>query len=248
MDSQSSQDSPAAASVAEEEKTAPSITVAETAVSPAASPLADNVEVVIDENLENDSFGAVDPAVFGTRKRTADETDGPAAKSARPAPPPVPVPTACTHVRVMPDMAPEPVSYRDLPLPDPAKTYSFQLDTFQRESVMCLERQENVLVAAHTSAGKTAVAEYAGVNYAYAYLYETLVIECLCSSCQVIFPVRIVLDCLSDLCRIRYAIAMALRDKRRVLYTSPIKALSNQKYRELNQEFNDVGLMTGCVY
>ncbi len=40
---------------------------------------------------------------------------------------------------------------------------------------------------------------------------------------------------------------MALRDKRRVLYTSPIKALSNQKYRELHQEFSDVGLMTGDV-
>ena len=49
------------------------------------------------------------------------------------------------------------------------------------------------LKAAHTSAGKTAVAEY--------------------------------------------AIAMALRDKQRVVYTSPIKALSNQKYRELEEVF-----------
>lgn len=40
---------------------------------------------------------------------------------------------------------------------------------------------------------------------------------------------------------------MALRDKQRVIYTSPIKALSNQKYRELNEEFGDVGLMTGDV-
>ena len=45
----------------------------------------------------------------------------------------------------------------------------------------------------------------------------------------------------------RYAIAMSLRDKQRVIYTSPIKALSNQKYRELYEEFNDVGLMTGDV-
>jgi len=28
---------------------------------------------------------------------------------------------------------------------------------------------------------------------------------------------------------------MALRDKQRVVYTSPIKALSNQKYRELDE-------------
>lgn len=41
--------------------------------------------------------------------------------------------------------------------------------------------------------------------------------------------------------------ALALREKQRVIYTSPIKALSNQKYRELLEEFGDVGLMTGDV-
>lgn len=40
---------------------------------------------------------------------------------------------------------------------------------------------------------------------------------------------------------------MSLRDKQRVIYTTPIKALSNQKYRDLVSEFNDVGLMTGDV-
>uniref|UniRef100_A0A1I7TDH5 Superkiller viralicidic activity 2-like 2 n=1 Tax=Caenorhabditis tropicalis TaxID=1561998 RepID=A0A1I7TDH5_9PELO len=44
-----------------------------------------------------------------------------------------------------------------------------------------------------------------------------------------------------------YAIAQCLREKQRVIYTSPIKALSNQKYRELEEEFKDVGLMTGDV-
>ncbi|KAL5096107.1 hypothetical protein RYX36_000434 [Vicia faba] len=44
-----------------------------------------------------------------------------------------------------------------------------------------------------------------------------------------------------------YAIAMSLRDGQRVIYTSPIKALSNQKYREFKEEFSDVGLMTGDV-
>ncbi|KAJ4709181.1 DExH-box ATP-dependent RNA helicase [Melia azedarach] len=84
-----------------------------------------------------------------------------------------------------------------------AKMYPFELDPFQSVSVACLERNESVLVSAHTSAGKTAVAEY--------------------------------------------AIAMAFREKQRVIYTSPLKALSNQKYRELHQEFKDVGLMTGDV-
>ena len=62
-----------------------------------------------------------------------------------------------------------------------------------------------MLVAAHTSAGKTVVAEY--------------------------------------------AVALSLRGGQRVIYTSPIKALSNQKYRELAAEFggDSVGLMTGDV-
>lgn len=41
-----------------------------------------------------------------------------------------------------------------------------------------------------------------------------------------------------------YAMAMSLRNQQRVIYTSPIKALSNQKYREFKEEFSDVGLMT----
>ena len=83
----------------------------------------------------------------------------------------------------------------------PAKVYPFTLDTFQAESIGYIERGESVLVAAHTSAGKTAVAEY--------------------------------------------AIAKSLRDGQRVIYTSPIKALSNQKFRDMQEEFKDVGLMTG---
>ena len=39
----------------------------------------------------------------------------------------------------------------------------------------------------------------------------------------------------------------SLKNKQRVIYTSPIKALSNQKFRELQEEFTDVGLMTGDV-
>lgn len=46
---------------------------------------------------------------------------------------------------------------------------------------------------------------------------------------------------------VRYAIAMSLKEKQRVIYTTPIKALSNQKYREFTEEFKDVGLMTGDV-
>jgi len=85
----------------------------------------------------------------------------------------------------------------------PAKEYAFELDPFQRTAISSIERNESVLVSAHTSAGKTVVAEY--------------------------------------------AIAQCLKNKQRVVYTSPIKALSNQKYREFAKLFEDVGLMTGDV-
>lgn len=85
----------------------------------------------------------------------------------------------------------------------PAKTYAFELDPFQVQAISYIEKDESVLVAAHTSAGKTAVAEY--------------------------------------------AIAKSLKGGQRVIYTSPIKALSNQKFRDLQEEFKDVGLMTGDI-
>lgn len=86
------------------------------------------------------------------------------------------------------------------PPAQPAKTYAFPLDPFQQAAIGFIEKGESVLVAAHTSAGKTVTAEY--------------------------------------------AIAMSLQKKQRVIYTSPIKALSNQKYRDMAEEFGDVGLMT----
>jgi hypothetical protein len=42
----------------------------------------------------------------------------------------------------------------------PAREYPFQLDPFQQTAVNALEAGHSVLVAAHTSAGKTVVAEY----------------------------------------------------------------------------------------
>src|SRR5438045_1924044 len=43
----------------------------------------------------------------------------------------------------------------------PARTWSFNLDPFQQVAIASIERSESVLVSAHTSAGKTVVAEYA---------------------------------------------------------------------------------------
>ncbi|CAI5495430.1 unnamed protein product [Closterium sp. Naga37s-1] len=130
--------------------------------------------------------------------------------------------------------------------PDMAMTFPFQLDTFQKEvggaysrlgrsppsqmvpplhvhlshpptpgalvpsipfippghcqAIIHLERHESVFVAAHTSAGKTVVAEY--------------------------------------------AFALAAKHCTRAVYTSPIKAISNQKFRDFSKRF-DVGLLTG---
>ncbi|XP_028393122.1 helicase SKI2W-like [Dendronephthya gigantea] len=86
-------------------------------------------------------------------------------------------------------------------VPEMARTYKFELDTFQKQAVIHLENKECVFVAAHTSAGKTVVAEY--------------------------------------------AIALSERNMTKTIYTSPIKALSNQKFREFKDRFESVGLITG---
>ena len=48
-----------------------------------------------------------------------------------------------------------------VPHKDPARVYPFTLDPFQATAIHSIERGESVLVSAHTSAGKTVVAEYA---------------------------------------------------------------------------------------
>ena len=50
-----------------------------------------------------------------------------------------------------------------VPVGLPAKEYKFNLDPFQREAILCLQNNQSVLVSAHTSAGKTVVAEYVNV-------------------------------------------------------------------------------------
>ncbi|KAG9246542.1 rRNA-processing arch domain-containing protein [Calycina marina] len=106
------------------------------------------------------------------------------------------------QVSLPPDYHYIPISEHESP-ENPARVYSFELDPFQQVAISSIQRGESVLVSAHTSAGKTVVAEY--------------------------------------------AIAQSLHNNQRVIYTSPIKALSNQKYREFAAEFSDVGLMTGDV-
>uniref|UniRef100_A0A8C8SYB3 Ski2 like RNA helicase n=1 Tax=Pelusios castaneus TaxID=367368 RepID=A0A8C8SYB3_9SAUR len=88
-------------------------------------------------------------------------------------------------------------------IPDPAFRWPFEPDVFQKQAILHLERRHSVFVAAHTSAGKTVVAEY--------------------------------------------AIALAQKHMTRTIYTSPIKALSNQKFRDFKTTFGDVGLLTGDV-
>lgn len=48
-----------------------------------------------------------------------------------------------------------------VPPAKPDREYKFELDPFQKVSVHAIQRNESVLVSAHTSAGKTVVAEYA---------------------------------------------------------------------------------------
>ena len=116
-----------------------------------------------------------------------------------------PTPPACTHEVLYPPGvsgdAADSSAHPQLAIPErfSAYEYPFELDPFQKTALAAIEQNDSVLVSAHTSAGKTVVAQY--------------------------------------------AIALSLKRKQRVVYTSPIKALSNQKYRELSAAFSgDVGL------
>ena len=108
----------------------------------------------------------------GPSKRARAEDDAaaaqPAAGDADAPLPVVPARRSCTHEVVYPDgwdaAAVEAFNAASAarPLPaKPAKEYPFPLDSFQATAAECLERGQSVLVAAHTSAGKTVVAQYA---------------------------------------------------------------------------------------
>ena len=81
--------------------------------------------------------------------------------------------------------------------------FKYELDDFQVRSMYRIEQNESVFVSAPTSAGKTAIAEYA--------LWY---------------------------CKARGKLA---------IYTSPLKALSNQKFRNFSQKFGEVGILTGDI-
>eukprot|EP00958_Prasinococcus_capsulatus_P010038 scaffold978_cov392-Prasinococcus_capsulatus_cf.AAC.1 len=83
-----------------------------------------------------------------------------------------------------------------------ATEYPFELDVFQKEAIYHMEGGNSVFVAAHTSAGKTVVAEY--------------------------------------------AFALATKHCTRAIYTSPIKTISNQKFRDFGTKF-ETGLLTGDI-
>lgn len=79
----------------------------------------------------------------------------------------------------------------------------YRPDAFQKQAFYFLAASQPVFVSAHTSSGKTLVAEY--------------------------------------------SIFRAQKNGTRVIYTSPIKALSNQKFYDFKQKFDSVGLITGDV-
>ena len=83
--------------------------------------------------------------------------------------------------------------------------FPYTLDDFQRKSVDAILHGDHVLVTAHTSAGKSTVAEF--------------------------------------------AIGYARTKQKRSIYTSPIKALSNQKYGDFQKKYKNesVGIMTGDI-
>jgi len=86
---------------------------------------------------------------------------------------------------------------------NPPITFPYELDNFQKHAANSIDDGNHVLVTAHTSAGKSTVAEY--------------------------------------------AIAKAGSLGKKVIYTSPIKTLSNQKYSDFCKTYDSVGILTGDI-
>lgn len=81
--------------------------------------------------------------------------------------------------------------------------FKYEPDHFQKHGFEAIHNGDNILVTAHTGAGKTALA-----------------LE---------------------------AISFWLNQGFQVIYTSPIKTLSNQKFKEFSEDFENVGILTGDV-
>lgn len=83
--------------------------------------------------------------------------------------------------------------------------FSYYLDDFQMNGCWGIETNKNVLITAHTAAGKTAIAQY--------------------------------------------SIALAIHLGKKVIYTSPIKTLSNQKFFDFKRTFAncEIGILTGDI-
>jgi len=83
--------------------------------------------------------------------------------------------------------------------------FPYHLDDFQMNGCYGIETNKNVLITAHTSSGKTAIAQY--------------------------------------------SIALAVHLKKKVIYTSPIKTLSNQKFFDFKKTFAnyEIGILTGDI-
>ena len=44
-----------------------------------------------------------------------------------------------------------------------------------------------------------------------------------------------------------YAVHLSMTTKQKVVYTSPLKAISNQKYHDFSKKFPSVGIITGDI-
>ena len=83
--------------------------------------------------------------------------------------------------------------------------FKYEPDHFQKWGFKAIAENKNILVTAHTGAGKTCLALYSIAKW------------------------------------------LSEDSSNQVIYTSPIKTLSNQKFKEFGEHFDDVGILTGDV-
>jgi len=110
--------------------------------------------------------------------------------------------------------------------------YPYPLSDFQKYAVEAIVEGHHVLVTAHTGSGKTLPAEFAIQHFVKGFVNETNGFKGFVNETDGF-----------------KGFGSVETRKKKVIYTSPIKALSNQKYYDFTKKYPDIsfGLMTGDI-
>lgn len=127
---------------------------------------------------------------------------------------------------------------------NPALNFNFETDDFQKHAFAAIEQGHDVLVCAPTASGKTLVAQYA-IAYTLQKGLKTVVVENMDENVDENADKNVVDNNYVE--QNQSDAANATNISNRVVYTTPIKVLSNQNYSDLKPIFNPMGISVGIT-